>query len=126
MTKHDADKQDTQPTITPPSGRSIDTWGRQMVGAIIGAAVAFLLATGAQRLGWAGGDMVRYLLWGGVIGGLIGGSNTLAQAGKRLTHRDEDWLNVLVSLLGMVVIFGVLFAIALGLSSLLRQFLTER
>jgi hypothetical protein len=94
-----------------------------MVGALIGAAVAFLLARAAQQFGWVPGDMTRYLMWGGVIGGLVGGSDTLAQAGRRLTHRDSDWLNILVSLLGMAVISGVLYAIAIGVVYVLRPFL---
>ena len=69
--------------------------------------------------------MTRYLMWGGVVGGLVGGSDTLAQAGKRLTHRDSDWLNILVSLLGMLVISGVLYAISVGLMSILRPFLAK-
>ncbi len=96
-----------------------------MIGALIGAAVAFLLASAAQQFGWVPGDMTRYLMWGGVVGGLVGGSDTLAQAGKRLTHRDSDWLNILVSLLGMLVISGVLYAISVGLMSILRPFLAK-
>jgi hypothetical protein len=96
-----------------------------MIGALIGAAVVFLLARVAQQFGWVPGDMTRYLMWGGVIGGLVGGSDTLAQAGKRLTHRDSVWLNVLVSLLGMAVISGVLYALAYGVVYLLQSFLAK-
>ena len=125
MTKHDEEKLDTATPISSPAGRPPGRLRRQMIGASIGAAVAFLLARAAQQFGWAPGDMTRYLLWGGVIGGLIGGSDTLTQAGKRLTHRDEDWLNILVSLLGMAVISAVLYAVSIGVVNILRPFLTK-
>ncbi|MCJ7550661.1 MAG: hypothetical protein MUQ30_13390 [Anaerolineae bacterium] len=125
MTKHDEDKLDTATPIGSPDGRPPGSLRRQMIGASIGAAVAFLLARAAQQFGWAPGDMTRYLMWGGVIGGLIGGSDTLTQAGKRLTHRDEDWLNILVSLLGMAVISAVLYAVSIGVVNILRPFLTK-
>jgi uncharacterized membrane protein len=93
---------------------------RQLIGSLVGAAIAILLQSAGRQLGWWTGDMVQFLLWGGVIGGLIGGSDALSQAGKRLTGRDEDWLNILVSLVGMVVLFGSLFAIIYALGSVLR------
>ena len=125
MTKHDEEKSDSGSPTTSPAGRTPGSLRQQMIGALIGAAVAFLLARVAQQFGWVPGDMTRYLLWGGVIGGLVGGSDTLAQAGKRLTRRDSDWLNILVSLLGMAVISGVLYAIAFGLVYILRPFLAK-
>jgi len=125
MTKHDEEKLDTGSPTTPPAGRPPGSLRRQMIGALIGAAVAFLLARAAQQFGWAPGDMTRYLMWGGVIGGLVGGSDTLAQAGKRLTHRDADWLNILVSLLGMALISAVIYVISTGVVHILRPFFTE-
>jgi hypothetical protein len=125
MTKHDEAKLDTGSLTTLPAGRPPGSLRRQMIGALIGAAVAFLMATAAQQFGWVPGDMTRYLMWGGVIGGLVGGSDTLAQAGKRLTHRDSVWLNVLVSLLGMAVISAVLYALSMGLMYILRPFLAK-
>lgn len=86
-------------------------WGSQMVGAAIGALVALGLAWGAVQMGWISGNLTTYALWGGVIGGLVGGADTLAHAGRRLTHREDRWLNVLVALVGMVVVFGVFFGI---------------
>ncbi len=97
------------------------SWERQIVGAFVGAAVALLLAVGAQQLGWFQGSLIRYVLWGGVIGGLVGGSDRLEQAGSRLTRLDIRWLNITVAILGMAIVFGVLFAIALGVSTLIRQ-----
>jgi len=125
MTKHDEEKLDTGSPTTSPAGRSAGSLRQQIIGALIGAAVAFLLARVAQQFGWVPGDMIRYLMWGAVIGGLVGGSDTLAQAGKRLTQRDSDWLNILVSLLGMAVISVVLYAISIGVVHILRPFLTK-
>jgi len=125
MSKHDEEKLDTGSLTTSPAERPPGSLRRQMIGALIGAAVTFLLARAAQQFGWVAGDMTRYLMWGGVIGGLVGGSDTLAQAGKRLTRRDSEWLNILVALLGMAVISGVLYAIAHGVLYLLRPFLTK-
>jgi len=125
MTKSDEEKLDTGSLTTSPAGRPPGSLRRQMIGALIGAAVAFLLARAAQQFGWVSGDMTRYLMWGAVIGGLVGGSDTLAQAGQRLTHRDSVWLNVLVSLLGMAVISGVLYAISIGLARILSFFVAK-
>jgi len=125
MTKHDEEKLDTEPLTTSPAGRPPGSLRRQMIGALIGAAVAFLLASVGRQFGWAPGDMTRYLMWGGVIGGLAGGSDTLTQAGKRLTHSDSNWLNILVSLLGMAVISAVLYAISFGVLAILRPFLAK-
>ncbi len=101
---------------TPPQN-----WGHQLVGAFIGGALALVLGAGALQLGWIQGNLVRFALWGGVIGGLIGGSEALASAGRRLTKRDNTVLNIAVSLVGMAVIFSVLFALVYGLSILIRQ-----
>ena len=49
----------------------------------------------------------------------------LTQAGKRLTHSDSNWLNILVSLLGMAVISAVLYAISFGVLAILRPFLAK-
>lgn len=125
MTKYDGEKSDSGGPTTSPVGRPPGSLQRQMIGALIGAAVAFLLASAAQQFGWVPGDMTRYLMWGGVIGGLIGGSDTLTQAGKRLTHRDADWLNILVSLLGMALISAVLYVIAVGVMYILRPVLPK-
>lgn len=103
----------------PPLGsRPPGSLGRQFVGALVGAAVALLLALAGQQLGWLGGDLMQYVLWGGVIGGLVGGSDALAQAGKRLTRRDEDWLNILVAIVGMTLVFSAVYALARLLSRL--------
>jgi len=125
MTKHEERELDNGSPTTPPAGRSAGSLRRQTIGALIGAAVVFLLAMAAQQFGWVPGDMTRYVLWGGVIGGLVGGSDTLAQAGKRLTRRDADWLNILVALLGMAAIAGALYAVAAGVLYILRPFLAK-
>ena len=125
MARHEEEELDNGSPTTPPSGRSADSLRQQAIGALIGAAAAFLLAMAAQQFGWVPGDVTRYVLWGGAIGGLVGGSDTLAQAGRRLTHSDADWLNALVALLGMAVISGVLYAIATGILYILRHFLAK-
>ena len=108
--------EDPQNIPTPPQ-----TWGRQLVGAFIGGALALVIGAGALQLGWIQGNLMRFALWGGVIGGLIGGSEALAAAGRRLTKRDNAVLNVAVSLVGMVVIFTVLFALVYWLSMFIRR-----
>jgi hypothetical protein len=98
-----------------------DTLGRQVVGALIGGAVIWVLATVARQFGWQGDNTTRYVLWGAMVGGLIGGSETLIAAGRRLTRRDNAWLNMAVALLGMAVIAGVIYGLAFLGSMLFRQ-----
>jgi hypothetical protein len=114
------DQSSTEEQASPPSPGNL---GRQLVGALIGAAIALMLGAAALQLGWIQGNLTRLALWGGVIGGLIGGSEALAAAGKRLTKRDNPVLNVVVALVGMAAIFSVLFALVYWLSILIRQIL---
>lgn len=86
--------------------------GEQLKGAAIGAVIGLGLGYVAKEgLGVVQGRLVQYALWGGAIGGLLGGADELARAGSRLTKRDEKWLNVLVSVIGFIVIFGVMIGI---------------
>jgi Na+/phosphate symporter len=98
-----------------------DSWWRQVIGALIGGFIALALAALAIQLGWIQGNVVSYALWGGVIGGIIGGSASLEQAGSRLTQRDAPLLNIIVALVGMLVVFGVLFFLVWFLSQFLRR-----
>lgn len=121
------DKGSTEPpqgTASPDADEErasqAESWGRQITGAIIGALVALVLASIGMRLGLIGGDLARYALWGGVVGGLVGASEALARAGSRLTHSDSTWLNILVGIAGMIVVAIVLWALALLGGRLLR------
>jgi hypothetical protein len=98
-----------------------NTMGRQIVGALIGGGAVWILATGARQLGWAAGDPVRLMMWGAVVGGLFGGSETLIAAGRRLTRRDNAWLNIAVALLGMVVLSAVIYGLAYLAALIFRQ-----
>jgi len=95
-----------------------DAWSRQLLGALVGALAGLLVLILGESVGALSGDRVRYMLWGAVVGGLIGASEKLADAGKGLTKRDETWLNMLVALIGMAVITGVVFALALAITRL--------
>lgn len=97
-----------------------DSWGRQIVGALIGGGIVLVLGAVAQRLGWIGGNLTRYALWGGMVGALFGGSETLERAGHGLTKRDVAWLNITVSLIGMAVIGAMIYGLAHALVALLR------
>ncbi|MGC9347906.1 MAG: hypothetical protein ACP5JG_07200 [Anaerolineae bacterium] len=100
---------------------SVDSWRRQIIGALIGGFIALILSGLAVQLGWIEGRVVNHVLWGGVIGGIVGGSESLEQAGARLTQRDAPVLNMAVALLGMAVLFGIVFLVVWGLSQLIRS-----
>ncbi|MCU0521552.1 MAG: hypothetical protein MUF84_12760 [Anaerolineae bacterium] len=97
-------------------------WGRQILGAIIGGAVVLVLGTAARQLGWIDQDLTRYVMWGAVIGALFGSSESLERAGQRLTRRDEPWLNIAVSLIGMAVAFALIYVISRGMMALIQRF----
>jgi hypothetical protein len=86
-------------------------WGSQILGAMVGAFV-FLIAGGlANQMGWTAGSTSMWLLWGAMIGSLFGSTDALNHSGKILTKRDNKWLNISVSLLGMVVLAGIFLAL---------------
>ena len=77
-------------------------WKSQLIGAGVGVLIALVISGILRELGYIEGNPITYALWGGVIGGLFGGSDDLARAGSRLTRRDERWLNIIVALLGFL------------------------
>jgi hypothetical protein len=87
-------------------------WGSQIIGAMIGAFVFLVIGGVASYLGWVTLRTDRLLLWGGVVGGFIGSIDSLATAGLRLTKKNNKWLNVGVSFLGMLVFFGIVFGLS--------------
>jgi hypothetical protein len=96
-------------------------WGPQLLGAMIGAFI-FLIAGGlASQLGWVSNPTNRWWLWGAVIGGLLGSTDSLNNSGKILTKKDNKWLNVTVSLAGMAVLFGLVFALSTLVGWILRK-----
>jgi len=103
-----------------PERPAPDTWGRQIVGALIGAAVAWVLSAWARQAGWIAGDPIRHVMWGAVIGGLIGAVENLEAAGRRLTRRDSRWLNALVGVLGMAVVSAVIYGLSFVIGFLVR------
>ena len=83
----------------------------QIVGAAVGMFTGWIIANATLNLGWFNGSIARMTLLGGVIGGLIGGNEALADAGKRLTNKDDVTLNTIVALVGMAVIFGAILGL---------------
>ena len=112
-----------EPTQVDSETSRARNWGNQILGALIGGAVALAAAAAVREMGWISGPLIRWMLWGGVIGGLVGASERLAQAGKRLTRRDETWLNVFVALIGMALVFTLIFGLAYGAGLLVRWYL---
>ncbi len=110
------EKAQTENELSQPSRK----WGPQIVGATIGAFCFMILGGLANQFGWQIGQTSRFWLWGAVIGGLIGSAESLENAGARLTNSDKRWLNIVVSLLGMVVLFGII----LGLSDIAEWILS--
>jgi len=103
-----------------PATQATDSWGRQMLGAVVGGLLALVAASLARGAGLISGSLVQYVLWGGVVGGLIGGADALALAGKRLTRKDARGLNILAALLGMAFLFGAFLLLVRGVSWLVR------
>lgn len=122
---HERSNVPDDPSRQPPIDDRRQDWGAQMKGAVIGAAAGLALAWLAQQLGWFNGNLVTLALWGAVIGGLVGGSDALERAGQRLTRRDQRWVNILVGLVGMAIVFGAILLLSYGVSRLLRPFLTR-
>ncbi len=105
---------------TAPESRD---WGRQIIGALIGGALVLVIGTIGQRLNLIVGSLTRPILWGAVVGALFGSSRRLEHAGRRLTRRDLPWLNVLVALAGMAVIFVLFYVLTRGILTLVQRFM---
>lgn len=118
MATEDDARDETRTSEGADDSPAGDAWSRQLLGALVGALAGLLVLILGESVGALSGDRVRYMLWGSVVGGLIGASEKLADAGKGLTKRDEPWLNILVALIGMAVITGVVFALALAITRL--------
>jgi hypothetical protein len=119
----DEKRSDDRPQAGAPRPVAETTnWGRQIIGAAIGALLVLVLGTAAKLLGWTDVDLARYVWWGAVVGGLFGSSESLERAGGRLTRRPEAWLNISVSLVGMAVIFAVLFGLTRAMLALMAKF----
>lgn len=121
--KSNEQDQDDKGAKTLPEGEQTQPkrqWRPQILGAMIGAFCFMVLGGLANQLGWQIGQTDRLLLWGAVIGGIVGSADSLAAAGSNLTKSDNRWLNILVALLGMIIIFSIIY----GLSSLSGQILS--
>jgi hypothetical protein len=116
MADEEKQKEDgpSESAVEPPAAAQVSR--SQIRGAFVGGLVALILAVVARELGWIPGNVVRYTIWGAVVGSLFGSGDSLAQAGQRLTQRDERWLNILVALIGMAVLFAGIIALARALS----------
>jgi D-alanyl-lipoteichoic acid acyltransferase DltB (MBOAT superfamily) len=110
MNEQQVEEQETEKPVERRQPRQ--DWGRQTIGSIIGGAVGLLIAMGLRQLGWGGETLLPFVLWGAVVGAMLSNIEALENAGQRLTRRDARWLNVGVSILGMVFIFAFIFALA--------------
>lgn len=99
-------------------------WGRQIIGAMVGGAIVLVIGTVGQRLGLVGDSLTQFVLWGAVVGALFGSSRRLEHAGRRLTRRDLQWLNILVALIGMAVVFVFFYVLTRGILSLVQRFMS--
>lgn len=112
-------KDDSQAQSDAPKADSVASrgWGQQIVGGILGGFIAYIALGIAGQLGWQTPNLGRTVLWGAVLGSLLGSGSVLVNAGARLTRRKEPvWLNVLVALAGMAVFFGLIVGLTyLGL-----------
>jgi D-alanyl-lipoteichoic acid acyltransferase DltB (MBOAT superfamily) len=97
-------------------------WGRQTIGSLIGGAIGLLLSVAMQQVGWGGENVLAFVLWGAAIGAMFSKIDALESAGRRLTRRDARWLNVGVSILGMIVIFAVIIGFAQLVGVIIRYF----
>lgn len=97
------------------------SWMRQLTGALLGAFVGQVVASVAPRWGIAVSDPGALVLWGAAIGALLASLERFARAGSYLTGRkdkDSMFVNLLIALLGIALIFGLL----LGALALIGSF----
>jgi uncharacterized membrane protein YeaQ/YmgE (transglycosylase-associated protein family) len=83
-------------------------WGRQILGAAVGAVVLLLAVQLGPYFGWQPVDVYKPLLWGAAIGATVASFEGVVQAGSKLTHRDSTWLNVIVAVVGAAVMVAAL------------------
>ncbi|MDF1514741.1 MAG: hypothetical protein P1S60_13110 [Anaerolineae bacterium] len=102
------DAEQRAQAIEPPQRN----WRDQIIGSVLGAFIFYILGGLLQYFGVIKSPIDRFWLWGAVIGGLFGSTDSLNIAGARLTNSENKGLNILVSLVGMVIIFTVVYAIA--------------
>jgi len=95
--------------------------GQQLVGAAIGAFVAFAIVRVGETWGWRPDRPTSIILLGGAIGAILNDLSRFDQAGSRLTRRSSNGnraiaaLNIGVALLGLLFVMGLV----LGLSALI-------
>lgn len=116
-------------TKTPPPvdlslrGRNI---GGQLVGAVLGAFVAFIVIRIAGQFGWFPGNQNLFLLIGAAVGSLLVDLERLEKAGSYLTRRTRKYahrisaLNVGAAILGMLVMIAIVIAISYLVLLLIR------
>lgn len=108
------------PTPSPSPEKSPRNVGQQLVGAAVGAFVAFAIVRVGEPWGWQPANPTSIILLGGAIGAVLNDLERFDSAGSRLTRRPSNGnraiaaLNIGVALLGLLFILGLV----LGLSSL--------
>lgn len=113
-------KEPEAPASSPTPTKDPRNIGQQLVGAAIGAFVAFALVRVGEALGWRPARPTSIILLGGAIGAVLNDLERFDSAGSRLTRRPSNGnraiaaLNIGVALLGLLFILGLV----LGLSSL--------
>lgn len=102
------------------------SWGRQLAGALTGAALAWLLAPIGKGLGlYTTYALDQVMLWGAFIGATAFSLGGLALAGAQMTGKHGPrafWLNMGVTLALMLVLLLLALLIAWGFGALIRLF----
>jgi len=121
LRKDEADESTQRPDVpaTPEPSRR---WDLQILGGVVGAVAAYAISGIAGELGWAVGERSRWLLWGAVLGSLLGSGEVLSRAGARLTGKSNRVLNTAVAVLGMVLVFAILTGLVVAAVGLYRSF----
>ena len=120
-TEKPTDAKSEQPKPAYTTSRPQRNLTGQIVGALIGAFIFYILSEVAKRIGWLPSQPDRLWLWGAVIGGLFGSADSLSDAGSRLTNKKNKILNIIVALVGMFIIFGIIFMMVSFISRFLPK-----
>ncbi len=100
------------------------SWGQQLIGAGVGAALAWMLAPLGQKIGlYTTYASDQVLLWGAFGGAMLASLRGLVLAGAQITGQRGPrtfWLNLGVTLGLMLFLILLLLLLAWGLGALIR------
>ncbi len=123
MNKHEEEKEEVQESLPPsPFNLRDKNLGAQLLGAVIGALIAFFVLRLGVHFGWHPANESVVLLLGATLGSILSDLERFDNAGSRLTGRKSDgnrrqlWVNVVVAVLGMLVlvlgVFGLMYILS--------------